>query len=277
MSRRRKPRGKAAGSGRRPKERGILLVGLLVSMTVMIILLTASAQSWATIMQRERELEVIFRGNQYIIALQQYAKEHGGAYPMELEELLKKGPTGHRYIRQLFRDPFDKKGEWNLLYLSPNGKGAINPNARFPLGGVLGAGGVGGAGAGVMGGALTVARNRTTGLGDRGRGRDDDKSGFDRGTSGFGAATMVGPIVGVVSKSKEEGFRMYYGRHHYDEWEFHVFLKKVKDPQRRRGGGGVANPTGKFGTGTFGVGKTGDANIDNKPRNPTLRGGRRGN
>ncbi len=57
------------GRKRRMGERGVLLISLLVGMTVMIILLTASAQSWTTIMQRERELELIFRGNQYIIAL----------------------------------------------------------------------------------------------------------------------------------------------------------------------------------------------------------------
>ena len=186
----------AHGRKRRMGERGVLLISLLVAMTVMIILLTASAQSWTTIMQRERELELIFRGNQYIIALRQYAKEHGGAYPMELEDLIKEGPMRHRYIRQLFRDPFDKEGEWNLIYLAPNGKSAINPNARFPLGGVLGAGG------GAMGGAIPNARNRATGLDGLGRDRDrdDDKDGFGRGGSGFGGATMSGPIVGVVSR-----------------------------------------------------------------------------
>lgn len=221
---------------RRLGERGVLLVSLLVGMTVMIILLTASVQSWTTIMQRERELELIFRGNQYIIALQQYAKEHGGAYPMELKELLKEGPMRHRYIRQLFRDPFDKEGEWNLLYLAPNGKSAINPNARFPVGGVLGAGG---------------AANRT-GLEGLGLSRDrDKKDGFGRGGSGFGGATMNGPIVGVVSKMRERGFRQYYGRHHYDEWEFHVFLRQVADPKRGRGRGiGLnVNPTGQIGVG----------------------------
>ena len=183
---------------RRMGQRGVVLISLLVGITVMIILLTASVQSWATVMQRERELELIFRGNQYITALQQYAKEHGGAYPMELEDLAKEGPMGHRYIRQMFTDPFDKKGEWNLLYLAPTGKGFINPNARFPAGGVIGAGGRPlGAGGGVMGGA---PQNRVPGLEDLGRG-GDDRSGFDRGGSGFGGATMSGPIVGVVSRS----------------------------------------------------------------------------
>ena len=253
------------GFGRRMGERGVLLISLLVGMTVMIILLTASAQSWTTIMQRERELELIFRGNQYIIALQQYAHEHGGAYPMELEDLIKEGPMGHRYIRQMFRDPFDKEGEWNLLYLAPNGKGAINPNARFPLGGVLGAG------RGAMGGAIPNAPTRVPGLEDLGRNRDreDKKDGFGRGGSGFAGATMSGPIVGVVSRKRERGFRMYYGRHNYDEWEFHVFLQQVADPQGRRGNPNI-NPSGQIGVGgdITGAGTTGDPNVDDRPRAP---------
>jgi len=261
----------ARGRVRRTGERGVLLVSLLVGMTVMIILLTASVQSWTTIMQRERELELIFRGNQYIIALQQYAKEHGGAYPMQLEELLKEGPMRHRYIRQLFRDPFDKEGEWNLLYLAPNGKGAINPNARFPVGGVLGA-----AAGGTTGGLASNLRQRT-GLEGLGLSRDrDKKDGFGRGGSGFGGATMNGPIVGVVSTKQERGFRQYYGRHHYDEWEFHVFLRQVADPKRGRGIGLNVNPPNAIGVGggITPAGTTGDPNVDNRPRNPTGQGNR---
>jgi type II secretory pathway pseudopilin PulG len=247
----------------------VLLISLLVAMTVMMILLTASAQSWATIMQRERELELLFRGNQYVIALQQYAKEHGGAYPLELDDLMKEGPMGHRYIRQRFKDPFDPDGDWNLLYLAPNGRGAINPNARFPEGGAMGVGQIGTVpgGAGVMGSSPgqsaggTRAGARRTALGgvdadrdgrrDAGtglQGRDRDR---DRGRdSGFGGATMTGPIVGVVSTSDERGFRNYYGRKYYDEWEFHVFQNQVVDPRRRGTGQGMnVNPGGNIGVG----------------------------
>jgi type II secretory pathway pseudopilin PulG len=261
---------RAVARRRAPGQHGVVLVSLLVGMTVLIILLTASAQSWSIVMKREREEELLFRGNQYIIALQQYAKDHGGAFPMKLDELLEEGPRGHRYIRQLFPDPFDKDGEWNLLYLAPGGKGAINPNARFPQAGVVGAGGVMGAGsmgqpgamgqpgvmgqqaglgatrAGVRAGAMGLGSNqrsdRSRGLGDR---DDEDR---DRRRSGFAGAEMNAPVVGVVSRSDERGFKMYYGRHYYDEWEFHVFQQQIQDPQRR-GTGMNINPTGQIGPG----------------------------
>ncbi len=219
-----------AGGMPAARERGVLLVGLLVGMTVLIILLTASVQSWGAIMRREREQELRFRGQQYVTAIRLYAKDHGGNYPMELEVLLKKGPRGHRYIRQLFPDPFDSDGKWNLLYLAPSGKGAINPNARFPnaLAGQPGA-----AGLGQVAGTLSGRQKRAD---QRSRDRDRERSGFDKRKSGFGGATMTGPIVGVVSTSAERAFGMYYNKHYFDEWEFHVFINLVPDPRQRTGG-----------------------------------------
>jgi len=52
----------------------------MVGMTVMMILLTATVQSWTAVMKREREEELIFRGNQYIIALKAYGADHGGSF-----------------------------------------------------------------------------------------------------------------------------------------------------------------------------------------------------
>ncbi|MFQ5702313.1 MAG: hypothetical protein ACE5HU_10770, partial [Acidobacteriota bacterium] len=49
----------------RSRERGHLLVGLVVLAAVMIILLTAAAQSWTFLIRRDREAELIFRGEQY--------------------------------------------------------------------------------------------------------------------------------------------------------------------------------------------------------------------
>ena len=146
-SRRRRARG----------ERGVLLVALIVAMTVMMILLTASAQSWTTVIRREREQELIFRGNQYIQALRLYQQEHGGQFPTKLEDLMEEGPRRHRYIRQLFEDPFDKDGEWNLIFLGPDGKSAWNPHARLSEGGIPGLAGVGTASVGRPAGGLPTA------------------------------------------------------------------------------------------------------------------------
>ena len=98
----------------------------MVGIAVMTILLTAAAEKWSTILRRDREEELIFRGRQYAQALTEFQKEQG-ALPMELEILLKKGPKNHRYIRQLYKDPFSKDGKWGRLVLAPGGQAVVNP------------------------------------------------------------------------------------------------------------------------------------------------------
>jgi type II secretory pathway pseudopilin PulG len=178
-------------------ERGVLLVALMVAITVMMILLTASAQPWTAVMKREREEELIFRGNQYVKALRSYAAEHGGAFPTELKELMKKGPRNHRYIRHLFGDPFDPKGEWNLLYLGPDRKSAWNPHARLPEGMLPGqdpfaAAAAGGSPTG-LGGMPQQERNvRGFPGSDPGAGSPSGSSFGQSSSSGFGSPGVPG-------------------------------------------------------------------------------------
>lgn len=211
----------------------------MVGITVLMILLTASAQSWTAIMKREREAELIFRGNQYMQALRLYAVDHGGSYPIELKTLLERGPRGYRYIRQLYADPFDEEGEWNLIYLAPNGRGAWNPHARLPQNVVEAAGGVAGAAAaGLAGGGLSG--------GSAGSGLP---ASHPNRKSGFSSGNINTPIVGVVSKGTDRAFQVYYGKHHYDEWEFHVFVGQLPHVQGRPAGAVNINAGGQLGPG----------------------------
>jgi type II secretory pathway pseudopilin PulG len=237
---------------RRSGERGVLLVALLVGITVMLILLTASAQSWTAIMKREREEELIFRGNQYIHAIKAYHKERG-QFPTELKALFEAGPRGGRYIRTLYADPFSEDGEWNLIYLGPDGKTPFNPNAPNPGPGIPGL-----PGANAVQGVPGLARSDPR-LSDRlrdqpsGRNTQGGSSLRDRKRkkSGFASGNLTSPIVGVVSRGIDQGFREYMGMQYYDEWEFHVFLLEM-DPQGRSGGripGMNINPQGLRGVG----------------------------
>jgi type II secretory pathway pseudopilin PulG len=64
----------------RHSESGHLLLALMIGLTVMAIFLTVVAQQWSTLERREKEKELVFRGNQYIKAIKKYQQEHGGAY-----------------------------------------------------------------------------------------------------------------------------------------------------------------------------------------------------
>ena len=197
----------------------------MVAITVMVILLTASAQAWTTVMKREREEELIFRGNQYIKALLAYKEDHGGAFPTDLEQLMETGPRGHRYIRQIYVDPFSEDGTWNLLYLGPDGKSAFNPKRRLAQGvpGLPGQGSNAGGGLSSPASRSSDPRGGPQGSGSRGR------------KSGFSSGNLNTPIVGVVSQGPDKAFQEYFGKQYYDEWEFHVFLVEVPRVQRGQG------------------------------------------
>jgi type II secretory pathway pseudopilin PulG len=67
----------------RPRERGYTMVAVVIGMTVMAILLMGVAPSIATIMKREREQELLFRGKQYARAIALFQKRYG-RFPTEL-------------------------------------------------------------------------------------------------------------------------------------------------------------------------------------------------
>jgi type II secretory pathway pseudopilin PulG len=210
----------------RGRERGHLLIAVMVGVTIMTILVSAAAEKWSTILRRDRETELVFRGLQYAQAISDYQKEHG-ALPMELEALLKKGPRNHRYIRQLYREPFNKEGKWCYLRLAPGGNAVINPltgemrptSMLAQSGGPLGRPG----GAGLPLGPQTPQdfglRGPRTSSRFPGRGQVPPPSGSSLFRSNVTQISpyppeslMNAPIAGVVSCNlKEKAFRMYEG------------------------------------------------------------------
>jgi len=94
----------------------VISLGLLIALPV-----------WQTEVKREKEEELIFRGNQYAEGVRLYVQKNPGKYPASLKELLDK-----KCIRRLYRDPFDPDGLWNVILAS--GKA---PSGRESAQGVL--------------------------------------------------------------------------------------------------------------------------------------------
>ena len=236
---------RATVDSRDQSEGGHLLVALMVLVAVMLILLTVTGQSWTFITRRDAEAEMIFRGEQYARALDFYRKETG-SFPLELKLLGQPGPHRHRFIRKLWKDPVSKDGKWGLLYLSPTGKGYINPYAtrrdqeQFVAGSF---------GESAPGGRSTSSFNRSSstprGLG-RGRGDDDSEGEESGGYSELtkdefearGGASAGLPIVGVVHKKKESGFKIYKNQANLNDWAFTI-LAEGEQQEIRAGGGRV--------------------------------------
>ena len=158
------------------------MVAIVIIMTVMAILLMGVAPSIATIMKREREQELLFRGKQYARAIALFQKRYG-RFPTELKELYENRP---RTIRHLFKEPFCNCMDWHVIYQN-------SPDA-------------------VVGGP--------TGLGPPGVPGTRPTPAPTPGAFGVGSTKSVGPIIGVRSNLHEEALTEWRGQKYYDEWRF---------------------------------------------------------
>jgi type II secretory pathway pseudopilin PulG len=210
------------------RESGHLILAVMIGLTVTAIMLTAAIQQWSVVERREKEEELIFRGNQYVKAIKRYQMEHGGAFPTSLELLIQPGPRRLRYIRKLFRDPLAPDGKWGILLADPSGRGFINPNALPPE--KEGVPGLEDLGRGLrdsfnqkLAGAARTNELRKS-MFEKRSGLFDEPTGDPEGKVSVTAPGQpAGPIVGVVSLYDESSFRRFRDTENYTEWTFTVF------------------------------------------------------
>ena len=64
------------------------MAGLLVAIAVMGVTLSMVMPTWSTWAKREKEAELIFRGEQYMRAIELYQRRFAGAYPTDVDALM---------------------------------------------------------------------------------------------------------------------------------------------------------------------------------------------
>ena len=94
------------------KQPGYSILILLFLIAVLGIGLLAAVPVWQTQIQREREMELIFRGQQYVEAVRKFTVKNPGEFPESFEELLEE-----RCLRKPFPDPMTPDGEWLVILL----------------------------------------------------------------------------------------------------------------------------------------------------------------
>ena len=87
-------------SGELQGEQGYLMVALLVAMSVMAIMMGAALPAWHTLAQREKEAELVFRGEQYARAIGLYQRRFANAPPPSIDVLVEQ-----RFLRKKYKDP----------------------------------------------------------------------------------------------------------------------------------------------------------------------------
>ena len=90
--------------------RGYAMAALLVMLGVMAVLMTAALPAWRFQAKREKELDLVFRGEQYARAILLYQLKNNGVPPPNIDTLV----TG-RYLRKKYKDPMTKDGEFQPL------------------------------------------------------------------------------------------------------------------------------------------------------------------
>jgi type II secretory pathway pseudopilin PulG len=169
------------------RQSGYAMAVLLISMSVMAIMITVAMPTWKQMSRREKEAELVFRGEQYARAIQLFqAKAGPGTLPPSVDLLV-----DQRFLRRKFKDPIANDD--------------FAPIVQLP-----------GAAAGAAGGR-----------GPAQPGAPQPQPAVARGSAPAGAAvgatpggTPTGGIIGFTSKSKEQSIRLYKGRNHYNEWQF---------------------------------------------------------
>lgn len=103
-------------SAGKTRQRGFTYIGFMMAIAVMGAGLVAYGELASHAAQREKEAELIFRGEQYRAAIASYYKKEQ-RYPTALAELLedKRYPMPVRHLRKLYRDPVTGQDQWALV------------------------------------------------------------------------------------------------------------------------------------------------------------------
>ena len=222
---------------------GFILVALLIGIAVASVWMAALLPSWRQQVIRERETELIFRGQQYARAIRLYQQQMGGVLPTSFDDLVSQHFLRHKWKDPITDDEFLPRANC----------------AQFPIGAGVGGGGVPG-GAGGRGPAGSSGPGRGAGGGPSGSGlQQPPQSNFQQlqsqGQRGAqpgiqqpaGRGQVAGGICGVQSKSNATSIKIYNGQQEYDLWQFDLTTAAMQYQQTiLKYGlvGGAAQPRG---------------------------------
>jgi hypothetical protein len=218
----------------------------------MLLLAFAAAPSILNQGRREREQQLIWRGNQYVRGVRLYFQKNG-RFPQTMEELTK-GTLDVHFLRKSFTDPMNTEDRsWRVIYVAPSGQliGSVHysslqemaaalggatrgtgnlaamfgqPAAQAGRGGQGGTAQAGPPGAG-RGGAQGTATAPGAAAGGQQRGGVQPGAGLSQSSFPAPLEAVEGPVlgasmIGVASKVKRPSLMVYQGKDTYFDWEF---------------------------------------------------------
>lgn len=195
----------------RKADSGYAMAALLVMLAVMSIMLTVALPSWRQMVKREKEAELVFRGQQYARAIALFQRKYANALPPSVDVLVEQ-----RFLRKKYKDPITGE-DFQPIPASSLGLTPTSPQA-----------------ASTPGALASPVQPQTPRPGASPLTPLTGSSPSPSGLSPVGG----GGIAGVASKSKEESIRIYNGRQRYNEWHF-TYLQFAPRPGVGPGAPGV--------------------------------------
>src|SRR5882672_8716336 len=155
----------------------------------MFILAAVAAPSILNNGRREREQQLIWRGNQYMRGIRLYFQKNG-RFPQNKDELLK-GTLDIHFVRKAFTDPVGaQSADWRFIYVAPSGQltGSVRYHTLQEMAAALGGGQNAGSLAALFGGPPAAqGTGNAGGPGAAGAGRGAVILGARGGPGGAGA------------------------------------------------------------------------------------------
>lgn len=113
-------------------EDGFLLLGAIVMIALVLIVLAIAAPRVARDLRREKDIEAVHRGNQYVRAIQLYYRKFG-RYPGSIDQLEKSNNI--RFLRQRYTDPITGQDDFTIIPVGQN-KTTVKTFFGAPLAGL---------------------------------------------------------------------------------------------------------------------------------------------
>src|SRR5438128_12493924 len=117
------------------RDAGFSLAALIFFAAAASIIAAAAVPAYQTQAKREREKELMFRGEEFTRAIQKYQRKFG-VYPSSVDQLVQ--TNGLRFLRHAYKDPVTGK-DFRLIRINPDGclRGSkllaqnVNPQSLF--------------------------------------------------------------------------------------------------------------------------------------------------
>ncbi len=221
----------------RRKQRGYILLTLMLFVALLTIGMLALVQNIETQIKRDREEEMIHRGVQYSRAVQHFYRKFG-RYPNRIEDL--ENTNNYRSLRKRYKDPINrdpvtgKERDFKPLHMTDVQMSFVGGAGPPPGLGLVSSG------PGASQQDATASQNARAQAGDQSGGSNPtDQStqpvqpGQTQSNESAPAGAQVfggGAIVGVASTSKDKTIREFNKKDHYNQWQF------IYDQNSNRGG-----------------------------------------